>query len=575
MIGALALASWGCSSRGDELPEGEPVPILLKASLIDNATATGSTRSAADDPTTDAIQNTEFRDRQQLSLFIKKKGGDWIANPQLCTVSDGIGTLTTSSTAYYPMDATPVEIYGVHPKASDVGNPFVVATDQTLADNYAKSDLCYSKTKEYNRQTAAQTVNFKHLLSKIMVVVDATGAGDGAVSNMRLRAKTSIPFIYPADNDKGYTLGTATTPAYIQMAPCTSTDKTAAIIPPQETSADGEMRITFDLAGVGPIAYDLPSGSMFESGMAYNYKIVVGSGITVTSTITNWGTEVDDAKTVEIGRPKLPIEYCAEFNMKDATTMASDHLKANSGFYNESASLSTFNKHVAVTGKDGTYHLPSIYEMRTLASYYDIDFNPASETIVQTGKGEQLQWGKYKKNDTYAVPLQTFYNEFAFSPSYNTTGERVAYAIRFKSSDIAGPQGYGPYTCAYRYTFLSSDTDPLCGNNRTLRIMVRYLGAYSTIELSDITNSAFWNETGVEYFERVFPDFGYVDMNELWYSNCISSYRSATLEANHPTYNDYYCMFIYNVDNVQTPLRTTGHANTQYGTAIRLFKDAE
>lgn len=572
-IVAVALMTVGCSSRDEVQSEEELVPILLAASIDDSPI--GMTR-AATDPTEVYIQNTEFREGETVSLYIKEKGGGWIANAQNSYVVGENGFLSVSSNAYYPMDGTPVEIYGIHPNGNNVGASFTVKTDQTLADNYAYSDLCYSKTAEYTRKTTRQVVNFKHVLSKIIITVDATGAGGGAVTNLRLRAKTSIPFDYPVENSVGYTLGTATTLNTITLNSAAATTGAAAIIPPQTTAA-GEMRISFDLAGVGPIAYDFPAGVEFASNTQYRYKVIVGSSITVTSSISAWGSGVDNDKTVEIGRPKLPIEYCCEYNMgapsAEPMTMASTHLKTNTYFYNEATSLSYFNKHVTISEMSGTYHLPSIQEMRTLVPYYSLSFSPASETIVQTGKGEQLQWGKYKKNDTYAVPLQTFYNEFATSPDYCSAAEKVCYAIRLKASDIAGPQGYGPYTCAYRYTFVVNDSEH--GDNQTLHIKVRYLGTYSTIELGDITNASFWNESGVEYIERVFPCFGYYatqDPSHPWYSEDMGYYRSATLQGTYSTYNNYHTMAFTSSSIGATD---TNWANTQYATAIRLFKDAE
>ena len=572
---AVILMAVGCTSD-DGSQQAGCVPIRL-AVCVEGSTASLTRAGTTDDDT----QTKVFLANQEVDAYIKVKGGDWMTGlsattPRHFVVTGTSGDLDRKSgeaTDYYPMDATPVTIYAVHPSIASSAT-FTVNSNQMDADNYAASDLCYSKTADYNRTESKQELKFKHVLSKIIVKVDLSElSGTHTVSNLKLWAKTQTSLTYPTGSGDDYTLGTASTLGYIAM-----NKDGAAIIPPQTTSASDKVRLFFDLSGVGPIVYEFPASTSFASNTQYTYTVKVGASITVTSTITDWGSCSNSSNPVEIGRPILPIEYCCEYNMgapsAQPMTMASDHLKASTYFYNEANSLSYFNKHITISGKSGTYHLPSIYELRTIASYYDLDFFPASETIVQTGKGEDLHWGKYKKNDTYAVS-QTFYNEFASSPAYNSSGQCVCYAIRLKASDIAGPQGYGPYTCAYRYTVLDSDPDPLCYNNRTLRIKVRYLGAYSTVVLSDITNPSFWNESGVEYIERVFPDFGYVSAQGEWYTNCIAPYRSATLEATHSTYNDYYSMFIYNFDNAKNPLRTTGHSNSQYGTAIRLFKDAE
>lgn len=568
MLLAVAGLLGACASDEETRVTGEPVPIRLSASVEGSQTRTATTSTTGD---------TELLDGQDVDAYIKVKGGDWVTTGLSATVPRHFSVGTSGKLErksgeamdYYPMDGTPVSIYAVHPSIASAAT-FTVQSDQTDDANYAASDLSYCKTADYNRSESLQTLTFGHVLSKIIVNVQTDL---GTVSSVKLWAKKSTTLTYPADNGDGYTLGTASGVGMIGM-----NDGGAAIIPPQTTTAEGDVRIFVEIENKGTFVYNIPASTSFESNIEYTYTVKIGASITVTSTITDWGSCSNSSNPVEIGRPILPIEYCCEYNMgapsAQPMTMASDHLKASTYFYNEANSLSYFNKHITISGKSGTYHLPSIYELRTIASYYDLDFFPASETIVQTGKGEDLHWGKYKKNDTYAVS-QTFYNEFASSPAYNSSGQCVCYAIRLKASDIAGPQGYGPYTCAYRYTVLDSDPDPLCYNNRTLRIKVRYLGAYSTVVLSDITNPSFWNESGVEYIERVFPDFGYVSAQGEWYTNCIAPYRSATLEATHSTYNDYYSMFIYNFDNAKNPLRTTGHSNSQYGTAIRLFKDAE
>lgn len=559
MLLAAAGLLGACASDEEARVTGEPVPIRLSATVEGSQTRTATTSTTGD---------TELLDGQTVDAYIKVKGGDWLAQPMACTVTGANGDLTYSGDLFYPMDGTPVSIYAVHPSIASEAT-FTVKSDQTDDANYAASDLSYSKTADYNRSESPQTLTFGHVLSKIIVNVQTDL---GTVNSVKLRAKKSTTLTYPANNDDGYTLGTASGVGMIEM-----NAGGAVIIPPQTTAADGDVRIIVEIDGKGTFVYNFLAGTTFASNTEYTYTVKIGASITVTSSISAWGSGVDNDKTVEIGRPKLPIEYCCEYNMgapsAEPMTMASTHLKTNTYFYNEATSLSYFNKHVTISEMSGTYHLPSIQEMRTLVPYYSLSFSPASETIVQTGKGEQLQWGKYKKNDTYAVPLQTFYNEFATSPDYCSAAEKVCYAIRLKASDIAGPQGYGPYTCAYRYTFVVNDSEH--GDNQTLHIKVRYLGTYSTIELGDITNASFWNESGVEYIERVFPCFGYYatqDPSHPWYSEDMGYYRSATLQGTYSTYNNYHTMAFTSSSIGATD---TNWANTQYATAIRLFKDAE
>ena len=314
-IVSIALMAGGCSSK-DEVQQDGLVPIRLSAKVEDSMAS--HTRAGTTGNTT---QDTELLAGQTVAAYIKEKNGDWLAQPVACTVTssdddgDGLndGNLTYSGNVYYPMDGTPVTIYAVHPSYSSAA-VFTVSSDQTDADNYAGSDLCYSKTAEYTRSVSSQLLTFKHLLSKIIVNVDVDGlSGSPTVSNLKLWAKTQTSLTYPVDNTDGYTLGTAATPAYIAM-----NEGAAAIIPPQTTSAAGDVRITFDVSDVGPFAYDFPASTNFSSNTQYEFTVTVGNqGITVTTSIQDW-TSVNDA-SIQFFPPvdikKNPLWYVAEKNV--------------------------------------------------------------------------------------------------------------------------------------------------------------------------------------------------------------------------------------------------------------------
>lgn len=591
-IMAVALTAVGCNQQDEGLQQDERVPILLKATVEDATKGPTLTRTA----TTATTQDTEFINGRQVKVWIKENDvshTDWIKNPIIYEVKndydddadDGdLDPVTDTTPFFFPVGVNIISIFGVHPSTYTSNTDFTVAADQTSDADYAASDLCYSPATNHTRTTGPvdtngrQIMTFQHALSKIVVEI-TTNTGKTLPATVKLLAKRTTKMTWSSGSDFSVQAEATGDASYITMG--LNDDGTGtkvsggAIIPPQ-TIAAGTSFISFTVADLGPMIYPLPANTTFTSGKRYTYNIKVNNvGITATTDIDDWGSTVNGEVVGEAFiRPTLPIEYVAEYNMgapsAEPMTMASDHLKTSTYFYNEANSLSYFNKHITISGMSGTYHLPSIYEMRALAPLSDLSFTPASETIVQTGKGEQLQWGKNKLNDTYAVPLQTFYNEFATSPSYNTTSEKTCYAIRLKASDIAGPLGYGAYTCAYRYTFVESD--PACGNGRSLHIKVRYLGPYSTVVLSDITNSSFWNESGAEYFERIFPAFGFVAANGNWdlKGNPVI-YRTATLESHQTGYDNYFVLLVEDDDKITT----ISWANTQYGTAIRLFKDAE
>lgn len=590
-IVAVAVMAGGCNSRDEVQPE-ELVPIRLAVAIDGNGTAEGRTR-AATDPTTANIQNSDFREGQEVSLFIKEKNGDWIAQPSTSTVSsagylDNIGY-------NYPMDATPVVIYGVHPSSSSISSSFTVRTDQTLADDYAFSDLCYSKTKEYARSADRHDMLFKHLLSKIVISVDATGAGGGAVTNLKLRAMTSIPFTYPADNDNGYTLGpTATTPGTITMNnPDNEITEVAAIIPPQATSASNIVRITFDLAGVGPIVYEFPAGEDFLSGKAYHYTVKVGSSITVTSTITDWGTTTSTNKTVEIGRPKLPIEYVVgTHNMKTATTMAEDDDVENSAYFywgtNASTPTENIKRFINGTALSG-YHLPSKLEWCSIippqsGADLDPDIGGASGTrlefrqaILNYNLSERIAWGVTNNNtsSTWSVNNYSYEVDRVFYNDYNCPNDPqhyyIGYALRFKDK-IGDNYVNGRYTCAFRYEYIPDDSSV---GSAALLIKIKYVGAnagITVLTLNDEEEYGFWHSP--DYTLKI-PACRLVGLDsqdhpagsystDLPYPG-IAYYWTASPDGT----NCFHMCFNSN--------RLYGNRSFQYGFSIsvRLFKDAE
>ena len=370
------LAAWSCSSRDELQSEQERVPIRLATSL--DGTGARTTRAGT---TNNVTQSTEFLAGQYVDAYIKVKGGDWVTDLSATTPrhfqvsttdtnSDGIvdGDLDrTSGEAmdYYPMDATPVTIYAVHPSvASDAA--FTVSNNQTDADNYAASDLCYSKTADYNRTESKQTLRFKHVLSKIVVNVDVSELGTPAVSNLRLKAKTqtSITYPYPSDATNDYLIGSASEVDYIKM-----NVGGAAIIPPQKTSAVGDVLITFDVAGVGPISYKFPANTTFASNTQYIYTVKVGGTISVTSTITDWdagtyspGDELVMTKNIKMN----PLWYVATGNMTSANEMGTGmsgtlYTWNNAMDYFSTSSASKTNYYhgnISISGQDGTWHLP-------------------------------------------------------------------------------------------------------------------------------------------------------------------------------------------------------------------------
>lgn len=283
-IVAVAVMTGSCNST-DEAQQDERVPIMLSASIEGSKTRTRTDTGAH-------TQDTELLAGQAVDVYIKKSDGTFLANPLNCTVANANGDLTYSGDYYYPMDGTPVTIYAVHPSYTSATD-FTVRSNQMDADNYAASDLCYCASNTYKRQEAAHDLTFNHVMSKIIVKVDVSGLGmeeaDAPdVTNLKLwaKTKTTLTYPYPSDATNDYLLGEASTPGYVAM-----NEGGAVIIPPQTVAADGDVRIAFDVEGIGPIAYDFPADTEFASNTEYTYTVNVGSAITVTSSINPWGSD--------------------------------------------------------------------------------------------------------------------------------------------------------------------------------------------------------------------------------------------------------------------------------------------
>ena len=218
--------------------------------------------------------------------------------------------------------------------------------------------------------------------------------------------------------------------------------------------------------------------------------------------------------------------------MRSATAIATSNNPNDSGYFywGSNSSTPTANMTNFINGfayGASTIHLPTVQEWMSIIPPYYATATAANSAIdvdgvdngridftrtlfQQTGLGEKLQWGR-KSDGCYVVPSTKFYNEYATNSSYNSIVDGItykrAYAIRLKASDVAGPAGYGEYTCAYRYTYI--DKDPMCADGGSLHVKVRYLGASSTTTLSDIVTDDYWNEPGAEYFDVTLPACGH------------------------------------------------------------------
>ena len=233
----------------------------------------------------------------------------------------------------------------------------------------------------------------------------------------------------------------------------------------------------------------------------------------------------------------LPVDFVATYNLATNNTFTSNH-NPNSYRYFAGGKVKVSGVEMVPTDvlkglASGIligakkYHLPTVREWMsilppniTTSSYGSEFYQPegiegtttnrissfSREATERTGLGETVEWGRISAG-SYYMPSRMFYNEYKTSASYVNSTRRHAYAIRLKKTDDEGSKGYGPYTCAFRYTYTTQDAS--CNNYPSLRVKVRYLGPSSSTTLSDICNDAYWSASSVSYYEFIFSASGY------------------------------------------------------------------
>ena len=242
------------------------------------------------------------------------------------TLTAGSSNDFTGNSQYYPTDGSNLDFYALHgnfapgtftenttvfPASAIVHS---VEADQSGTDmkNYAKSDLLYAVQKNVARSKDAVQLPFYHMLSKVEV---ALKSGNGN-PNLAGATVTIVGTKLKADftPDKSATMteqsaragmiainGSNNNAAPITIRTVTTTDFSGnteygeAVVLPNQTISQNTPFIQVKLANNAVFSYKIPDtgGLTLESGKKYTYKITVNqSGLTVTSTIEDWTSEV-------------------------------------------------------------------------------------------------------------------------------------------------------------------------------------------------------------------------------------------------------------------------------------------
>ncbi|WP_455608843.1 fimbrillin family protein, partial [Bacteroides rodentium] len=240
------------------------------------------------------------------------------------TVGDDRTTLSGGNPMYFPSTGNAVNIYAIHGNIAETSfanfwNTSIthsVLQDQQSSvseagKGYAGSDLVYCKLGNVPRKKDAVNLQFKHLLSKIEVVLvqgnGAPGIDKVEILNTKLDAvftpsKTADWAVSASGDNNPITIDKGTTPKTDAEDDNKDNDVlNEAIIVPQ-TLQGGTQFIRITTNKGGQLFYSLPTeGRRFEAGKKYRYTITANlTGLDVTATIGDWKPTEDTSDDAEM-----------------------------------------------------------------------------------------------------------------------------------------------------------------------------------------------------------------------------------------------------------------------------------
>lgn len=273
------------------------------------------TRSGAD------AQNTQFASGQLLDVFISEAGTKTGAGstytttytqPVRAKTTNANGAVSfvsssdnsTANRQYWPSSGNGVNIYAWYPTlgatALTAQPEFTVQTNQ--ASTIATSDLMLGMPRKangtsdnpvaryaYAASPAAVPLTFHHLLSKIVVVLQAgTGFTAAQLQNATVTIGTVKTKVKVTSLTTGATTTQTTPTGTVTLLDGTSTSRTGYCIIPPQSIAGQKVRVT--LSNGAAYTYTFPTGHATEARKRYTYTLTVTpTAITVTATITDWG----------------------------------------------------------------------------------------------------------------------------------------------------------------------------------------------------------------------------------------------------------------------------------------------
>lgn len=265
----------------------------------------------------------------------------WFNRWLLTANGSGAFTCASGTEKYFPKGNAAIDIYAIHGRyqfaenaafPSD-GYTFSVHNDQTSTAYYCESDLLYGIKKNATYNAEGVNVKFYHMLSKLEVVLKASGAltdvdlADAEVNILGVQAQVTFT------PEKLEEAGIADSPTRESMLTLSTEQQAAktdiimntvvapkgdtgfgtevgeACIPPQSFDTDQFIKIVLHSANYNGTTLYVPLHNQeMHSGYKYTFQVTVNSHLAVASVaVTPWGVESEaaaqmtNANTAKVG----------------------------------------------------------------------------------------------------------------------------------------------------------------------------------------------------------------------------------------------------------------------------------
>ena len=256
--------------------------------------------------------------------------------------------------------------------------------------------------------------------------------------------------------------------------------------------------------------------------------------------ISNLALFAQNKPTQKEKRPKLAIEYFAEYNIYEEEI----------GSTHKTSGISLYNFEEAKLACPKGWHLPTQEEWAGLFPYNDILRKGSAEPITVNGVTKNY-YSKYirKNNITYAI-------RFMRDPDMETDKKMLS---------------------AYRYETKGSIEQ----EDIRLKITVRYLGPAFNGTINDIADETYWNTNNQQDIIREFPSIKgeFVLSGKLNSSEYGNYWSSSTPIEEYYTYRPRYVLILSSEQIGKITSMSSGHRygddDKRWYMQVRCIKDKE